>query len=378
MGRIILYSVFALILFTLMIKPIIRNEQELISELGGSLLIIHNEKNPLLEARHFVFPKRLEVVTLMREEQVVDEDKDEEENSMGEMEEVLTEPKEIVEEKEVIASSTVQPIEKEVSLEKQVEENSDKTTEQSNAKEHDSTEKEKPSQEVNAIQLLSQLEAEFISGIFATKVFQYEMLFSQNEYKGDILSANETKFLKGNHKSNILITAPHTTSHIRDIGMKVADVYTGSMSLLLHEYTGVHVLYSTKEARDGNFYNDVEFKRELARIVQEHNIVLVIDLHGAARSRPFQVDIGTANGTTIGKTKVEKLTSVFQQNGINPVYENHTFSAGSSANIANYSRNQLGVEGVQLEFNRNLRDPRVDMKSFYTAVYSLAEYLESQ
>ena len=213
------------------------------------------------------------------------------------------------------------------------------------------------------------------NGVFRTKTFDYNRPFAANGNKGAIESDETTRFERGNDNMTILLTAPHTTEHIRNEEPKLAEIYTGAMAKLLHEYVGVHILYITRETEDVNFYHDVEFKEELARVVEEEGIDLVLDLHGAGRSRPFDLDIGTAKGTLVEPRTVNRLMAATRDQGFNDVYENHTFTASNSANIANYAYNELNVEAMQLEYNRTMRDPRNDLDGFYRSVYSLAEFI---
>ena len=222
---------------------------------------------------------------------------------------------------------------------------------------------------------LSIMKGEKDNGDFRTKTFDYNRPFAANSNKGAIESDETTRFERGNEDMKILLTAPHTTEHIRNEESKLAEIYTGAIAKLLHEYAGVHILYITRETEDVNFYHDVEFKREMARVVQEEDIDLVLDLHGAGRSRPFDLDIGTAQGTLVEPRTVNRLMAATRDQGFNDVYENHTFTASNSANIANYAYNELNVEAVQLEYNGAMRDPRQDLDSFYRTVYSLAEFI---
>lgn len=223
---------------------------------------------------------------------------------------------------------------------------------------------------------LSSLRSDYESGHFRSNTLSFNEPFAANHNRGAIESDTTTAFEEGASDMSILVTAPHATSHIRNNDRKLAEIYTGSMAKLLHHYTDVHILYITKETQDVNFYHDVEFKDELARVVEEYEIDLVLDLHGASRSRPFDLDIGTSQGTLATERTVNRLLAATRDQGFEEIFENHTFTASNSANIANFAYNELGTEAVQLEYNGALRDPRNgDLDAFYRTVYSLAEFI---
>ncbi|UCZ52975.1 hypothetical protein LGQ02_19685 [Bacillus shivajii] len=251
-----------------------------------------------------------------------------------------------------------------------------KNVEETDEKEQKQTNEETVISEDTNFFLLKQITEDYNNGLYFSKTIEYQSKFAQNNNRGAIHSDREYVFLEGH--SNILITAPHSTIHTREGDPKDADIYTGAMALSIHEYTNAHVLYQTKETKDANYYNDTAFKRELSRIIDNYPITLVIDLHGAARSRPFDVDIGTDGGSLVDQMTINNFKNINQSHGIHSVYENHTFTASGAATVANYSKNELGIQAMQVEYNRDYRDPRNKLQNYYLAVYALAEFVLSQ
>jgi hypothetical protein len=97
----------------------------------------------------------------------------------------------------------------------------------------------------------------------------------------------------------VLISAPHGALHWRHGGWKGEDEYTAALAHLLAEETGAHALYTVRRIRpDPNFEDDTDYKRTLARLLVEHDIELVLDLHGARRGRDFGIELGTMSGLT--------------------------------------------------------------------------------
>ncbi|QKS72400.1 S-layer homology domain-containing protein [Paenalkalicoccus suaedae] len=217
------------------------------------------------------------------------------------------------------------------------------------------------------------LEGDYTSGRWTEKLFSYEARFAANGYRGQ--GDEDFVFVKGSEDSRILITAPHATSHIREGAPKISEGYTGAIALLLHEYTGAHILYIARESIDPNYYNNIPFKEEMRRIAVDEGIDLVIDLHGAARERDFDLDVGTDGGELINQGEVLSLFDAMARYDISNVGENLLFTAGGSANIANFSKNELGIEAMQLEINRQFREPRVTVDPTYRMFAALATYV---
>ena len=210
-----------------------------------------------------------------------------------------------------------------------------------------------------------------------TKLFEYEKLFSQNSYKGDLEAENQVEFIKGTGDINILISAPHTTTQIREGKVMTADVYTGSMALLLQEYTGAHLIYSKFEGEDGNYVIGGTYKEKIGEIIKDYEIDLVLDIHGADRTRDFDLDIGTNFGETVRDEWVELLKTILSNNGIENVYTNHTFHASSKGTVTHHTWNHYNTEAIQLEFNRDFRDPVNDIESYNKALKSLILFVEN-
>ncbi|UTR09934.1 hypothetical protein MM300_18925 [Evansella sp. LMS18] len=224
---------------------------------------------------------------------------------------------------------------------------------------------------------LGKLENDYESGEFRSSLFEYERYFSQNSYEGDIDSDSQEEYKEGDGKVNVLVSASHSTAYVREGEVLPADVYTGAIAHLLHEYANVHIIFSAKQGEDGNYVYGGSYKETIGKIIGKHEIDLVIDLHGAARDRYFDVDIGTNNGITVRDEWLALLKAALADNGINSVYENHTFAATHEGTVANYTYEHLNSEAIQLEINREFRDPTEDMDAFYQLVKSLLLFVEN-
>ena len=125
------------------------------------------------------------------------------------------------------------------------------------------------------------------------KIKRLERLFSDNFYNG----SGKTAFNIEEGRIPIMVSAPHAINQFRDGKVKYADMYTGGIAKYLHEKTGCHVIYSCMYTESDPNYDEFEvnkYQHELLEYVNKHNIILLIDIHGAAKERDYAVEMGTA------------------------------------------------------------------------------------
>ena len=204
-------------------------------------------------------------------------------------------------------------------------------------------------------------------------VLKIEDQFSQNSYQGDVYSDQSLVVKQG--IIPVIISAPHTTKQIRNGREKEADVYTGALALLLHEITGFHVILNTKLGEDPNYILGGHYKEVLGEHCLNHEVEMVIDLHGAALNRTFDVDLGTSNGKTLSKQKLDSIMDRFQEAHIEATVDKR-FTASHPGTITYHSSNALKMEAVQIEINRKYRNPRRELGLFTVMVECLSGIIE--
>ena len=98
----------------------------------------------------------------------------------------------------------------------------------------------------------------------------------------------------------------------------------------------------------------------------------VLDIHGAAREREFDVDFGTNGGKTL-LVKTNMLALVehnFQSFGLSRISRDH-FAASAPNTIANYIARELGIPAVQIEINKQFRVPAQNPLGFHRLLGAL-------
>ncbi|SMC89878.1 hypothetical protein [Sporomusa malonica] len=176
----------------------------------------------------------------------------------------------------------------------------------------------------------------------------------------------------------ILVSAPHAVRHYRQKKIKMSDQFTGSIAYLLNKLTGCHAIATTKlYGGDPNTDNPCIYKERIAEICGREKVKFVLDIHGAAREREFDVDFGTNNGKTLlVKARVlETLEHNFQDFGLNRISHDH-FAATGSNTIANYVARELKIPTVQIEINKQYRVPAQNPQGFHRLLGALVESIK--
>ncbi len=186
-------------------------------------------------------------------------------------------------------------------------------------------------------------------------VNSYKSIFSANKEK--VPPAGESAHVLRSGSGKVLITAPHAVNHIREGSTKIVDYCTGPIAKALSDLTGAHLLYLNYYSRDPNYYDDTSFKEALANFVPSNNIKLVVDIHGAADSHGWDVDLGDINGASLLNFKdlASVATGFFNQYGIANVSKND-FSGGERQNtVTKFVSEKLKVDAMQFEIARKYR-----------------------
>jgi len=179
-------------------------------------------------------------------------------------------------------------------------------------------------------------------------------------------------------KLPILVSAPHAVRHYRQKKIKMSDQFSGSIVYLLNQLTDCQAIATTKlYGGDPNVDNPCIYKERIAELCDKGKVKFVLDIHGAAREREFDVDFGTNGGKTLlVKTKtLELLERNFRSFGLNKL--SHDYFAASGPNtLANFIARELGIPAVQIEINKQYRVPAQNPQGFHRLLGALVACVE--
>ena len=180
-------------------------------------------------------------------------------------------------------------------------------------------------------------------------------------------------FEKGNLP--ILLSAPHTVNFLKEDGnFKMREGYTKAIVKYLALKTGAFLMIKkNSDGIDPNKSEMEDYKRRLLEIIEQHQIQLVLDIHGAASHHDFAIEIGSLDGASAKKQTIESLKLNLKDQGITSVAENNPFKGGG---ITKTVHSNTKIEVLQLEINRDYRDLSHPEKLFYLCK-SLENFLKS-
>ena len=192
-----------------------------------------------------------------------------------------------------------------------------------------------------------------------------------NELENIKLSDDYT-ILKGNVP--ILFSAPHTMFQLRDDGsVKLKEPYTKAIALYLNKYCNTCAIIKNNDTGiDSNKDNYDRYNVEMRRLIKDHNIKLVIDIHGASKERDFDIEFGTLNNLSADFSTIKELEEAFTENGISIINHNNPFKGGAITQGI-YSLDDVDV--IQIEINGKYRDYN-NIKELEKLIQSLKNFVK--
>ena len=175
--------------------------------------------------------------------------------------------------------------------------------------------------------------------------------------------AEEITIIKS--KNPILLTSIHSMMQSH----KPAETFTRELALYLAKKHNISCMIKNIDTGiDPNKTDDDSFKNSLNQFINDNNISLILDLHGARKERPFDVELGTMNNLSADFSTIMELKEAFEENDLSNVELNNPFKGGKLTQSAFFNTN---AEIIQIEINQKFRsfdNPEL--------IYKLANCLE--
>ncbi len=179
--------------------------------------------------------------------------------------------------------------------------------------------------------------------------------FTFQEFKNirkETLFNYRDNFLSRATANDILISAPHGVSQLRLGKMKVAELGTIPIAIILANETNTNLILKTKNNNDdANFDQVSPYRDEIKKYIEDHNIKYIFDVHGMAKSRPYDINLGINFGQNI-KNNMNLFNTLVQnlENEGFSVSIDQPFAAGPQT-ISGYFANTYNVWTIQIEIN---------------------------
>lgn len=206
---------------------------------------------------------------------------------------------------------------------------------------------------------------------------EFEEYFSCNNYNGAEYKGANYIYKKG--RLPVIISVPHSVFQIREGALKNPEVYTGAIGVMLHKYSGAHIIAKClADKEDPNYDKESAYCNKLIDVVRENNINLMLDIHGSKRSHPFSIDVGTNKGTLASEGTVKTFKDSFSKNPEIPftITENLIFGATGENRVVNKIHRSTGIEAMQLEISQLYRNPTKNYEYFNELIKNLCSFIE--
>ena len=159
--------------------------------------------------------------------------------------------------------------------------------------------------------------------------------------------------------TDVLLTAVHTMDQLKEDGtFKFEEFYTKAIARYVAAKTDSSYFVKIKDTNiDSNSLVTDGFKEQLLNYIEENNIKLIIDIHGAKEERDFDVELGTLNNISADYSSIKELEDAFKEVGITKVQYNNPFKGGGITQTIFANTN---IDVIQIEINgkyRNIDEP---------------------
>ena len=190
------------------------------------------------------------------------------------------------------------------------------------------------------------------------------------------LTHDSNIFLPGS--SGTVVSAPHSTNHVRLGRFKIFERYTAALSALMHSLTGACSLYANSVSiSDPNYYDNCGFKETLTEIAKNKRCEFLLDIHGTGEEREHDVypGIGKNNEFLLGQTFIlDSFYETADKFGIS-CGSTDRFPASKQQTVTKYGASRLNIPSMQVEINRKFRQPEKHPEKFLNLVGFLREFL---
>ena len=203
--------------------------------------------------------------------------------------------------------------------------------------------------------------------------------FSIHKDRKQLLSSNrdvDHVVLVG--EGNVLLSAPHGVNQVRLGREKFKEIGSLATALYLHKKTKAHLIAKTKNnSDDANFDNDCKYRKTLSKLIEKKEIKYLIDIHGLAKRRECDVNLGIHLGKNI-QTKTsafEKLKEMLTTDGFS-VSIDQPFMAGSQT-IAGGMKDKFSyLWTIQIEINIAITNEKENFEKYSRILCLLLNWIE--
>ena len=198
-----------------------------------------------------------------------------------------------------------------------------------------------------------------------------------NDIRKDLLAEHNDDHFYLKTNSSILISAPHGVSQVRLGKLKVAEIGTIPIAVLIAKHTNANLIVKTcNNDDDANFVTTCNYRQTIAKAIENQKIKYLIDFHGLAKRRPCDINLGINFGQNIARNEklYKSLKNALENSGFN-VYIDEPFCAGPQT-IAGFFAKNYNIWTIQIEVNCAITNQPNNIEKFNLLINTLIDWLE--
>ena len=211
------------------------------------------------------------------------------------------------------------------------------------------------------------------------KNMKKQQTFTFNEFhkiRKDLLKDCESDYVYFETNSSVLVSAPHGVSQVRLGKFKVAEIGTIPVAKMLASALKTNLIIKTKNNDDdANFTLDCDYRTRIENAVKTQKIKYLIDFHGMAKHRPFDINLGINFGNNIKQDEkmFSSLKNALENAGLN-VSIDEPFCAGPTTIAGSFAKN-FNIWTIQIEINCAITNETKNIEKCNNLVHALIDWL---
>ncbi len=179
-------------------------------------------------------------------------------------------------------------------------------------------------------------------------------------------------------KNNVIISAPHGVSQIRENKIKLREVGSLTTALFLYNMTGSYLISKTRNnGDDANYDKESDYKKDLLKMIAKNKIRYLLDFHGLNEKREIDINLGTNFGKNIqnAKPQFEDLVAILAKNKFKVTIDS-PFTAGERTISGSIKAKIDNIFTLQIEINSGITNRRENYPKYKKLLQILIKWIK--
>ena len=223
----------------------------------------------------------------------------------------------------------------------------------------------------NVVNLIKTLD-EYAMLVKKVKTFKKCKFSSRAVYKFEkqIFDKNDQSFKFKNGNGNILLSAPHSQSMIKEGRECYQETFSGALAYALAEEFDFNLLYKQSKT---DYDSTNEYLENVKKAISDNKIDLVIEFHVMNKDRYEDISIITNHGFSIGGNfeLMSSLIKILSVRGFSKIGLDYPFNAFNFSSTVSTIFKETGIPSFQFIINEKVFYNKIRLKRLLVAIEEL-------